>query len=614
MPDAKSLLDSFADGRITFADALKQVDLLLGAREMREEIRAEVESAFARGRLPTQVYQILRSKLDGMESDTDSANVSATEPEDTTNLETPGTAHLSESGTEFGDDATATEATIRDGDRQHAAGSALEKTVIESATEETTRTVASNVSEAHQADPDHASTRVIGAPVPGDSRFKPTGSNWARPDQWSESGTGPIKQGSVINDRFTIESELGKGGMGIVFKARDRRKEEARDADPYVAIKILNEEFRSHPQALISLQREATKAQTLAHPNIVTVYDFDRDGTTVYMTMELMRGQPLSDYIRSFRRGGASPDEAVPIIMKMAEGLAYAHKREIVHSDFKPGNVFLTEDNRVKILDFGIARATQYGGVEGQSRDHFDAGDLGALTPGYASLEMLKGELPDPADDVYALAVTAYQLLTGEHPFGRKSAEEALAGKMTPKPIKALMRREWQAIAKGLALTREERISDAGQFLRKFRGPTKAIKRASAAIVVLATLVAILIVWSLQPPQPPFPFEDLTLEQQEQFEALITGGELELTYPPELRGAFEFFAGAYEIHPRNPKAVAGLEEVANLILETSERISTRAEKQALLNELDDTFFQNEYLKDHKALAKLRKKLLNDAAL
>src|SRR6185503_3958598 len=106
-----------------------------------------------------------------------------------------------------------------------------------------------------------------------------------------EGHHGPLEPGAVIKKRFVLEKVLGKGGMGLVFGAIDRRKEEARDPNPRVALKVLNADFQRHPQAFMALQREARKAQSLAHPNVVTVFDFDRDGDAVYMTMELLQGR-----------------------------------------------------------------------------------------------------------------------------------------------------------------------------------------------------------------------------------------------------------------------------------------------------------------------------------
>ena len=200
--------------------------------------------------------------------------------------------------------------------------------------------------------------------------------------------TAPIPKGAfALKQRFILEESLGQGGMGQVFKARDLRKVEAQDDNPWVAIKILGEEFSRHPKALISLQREAKKSQQLAHPNVVTVYDFDRDGDRVFMTMELLQGAPLNGWKKIRYKEGKKPTPE-RMVKEMAAGLAYAHKFGVVHSDFKPDNVFVTTDGRVKILDFGIARIVD----SATEKDSFDAGELGALTLGFASLEMLQGD------------------------------------------------------------------------------------------------------------------------------------------------------------------------------------------------------------------------------
>jgi hypothetical protein len=131
--------------------------------------------------------------------------------------------------------------------------------------------------------------------------------------------------GDVLNGRFVLEERIGSGGMSTVYKALDRRKLEADDRNPYVAVKVLNVEFRSHPQSLIALQREAKKSQSLAHPNIVRVYDFDRDGSTVYMTMEYLSGKSLAQIFRARDFKGMSQEEAMPILEQIAAALKFAH-------------------------------------------------------------------------------------------------------------------------------------------------------------------------------------------------------------------------------------------------------------------------------------------------
>jgi len=191
--------------------------------------------------------------------------------------------------------------------------------------------------------------------------------------------------GSVLKGRFVLEEVVGRGGMSVVFKAKDLLKEEAQDRNPYVAIKVLNDEFRRHPQSLQALQRESRKAQKLAHPNIATVFDFDRDGSTVYMQMDYLEGQSLDRIIKNKHFYGMPTAKARPLIEGLGRALAYAHDNGIVHSDFKPGNCFLTNEGIIKVFDFGIARAAKLPDSEETELTKFDPGTLGALTPAYAS-------------------------------------------------------------------------------------------------------------------------------------------------------------------------------------------------------------------------------------
>src|SRR5262245_42780353 len=290
--------------------------------------------------------------------------------------------------------------------------------------------------------------------------------------------------GSIIKDRFVIESVIGRGGMGVVYRARDMRKEETRDRDPYVALKVLSDQFRRNPTMVIGLQREARKAQTLAHPNITTVFDFDRDDEIVYITMEVLEGKPLNQLIEMHPMG-LEKTRALHILRGLCLGLAYAHNKNIVHSDFKPGNVFVTEEDRSKILDFGIARAAPVERIEASQTTQFDASELGALTPSYASCEMFEGRDPHPSDDVYALAVVAYQLFSGKHPFDMAPAPQARSQKLEPTPIKGLKRREWRAIRRGLEFAREKRSANAAEFLRDLEGSPRLRLAVAAAAVLL---------------------------------------------------------------------------------------------------------------------------------
>ncbi len=386
-----------------------------------------------------------------------------------------------------------------------------------------------------------------------------------------EGHHGPLEPGSVIKKRFVLEKLLGKGGMGLVFGAIDRRKEEARDPNPRVALKVLNADFQRHPQAFMALQREARKAQTLAHPNIVTVFDFDRDGDAVYMTMEMLQGRGLDSMTREARGTGFKREIALPIIRGIAEGLAYAHRKGIVHSDLKPGNVFITEDNTAKVLDFGIARAVP--GVNKEAgEDVFDAGSLGAYTEAYATDEMIEGVDPHPADDMYALGIIAYELLTGLHPYQRHSAPGARKLGLKPEPLKGVKRKEARAIESCLSLERRRRPQDAAAFLKLFRGVTTLQKATLAATAVLTVVAGYQYYQYYVETSPAIPFNELPSQVQTQFTASMKEGNEFWTFfeteqqPDAALGAVELYSKAYALHPRNREAVAALKKAADTLL------------------------------------------------
>lgn len=302
--------------------------------------------------------------------------------------------------------------------------------------------------------------------------------------------------GAVIKQRFVLVELLGSGGMGQVFKARDLLREEAQDRNPFVALKVLNSEFSAHPASFMALQRESRRASSLAHPNVVIVHDFDRDGRRIFMTMEYLVGAPLDAFLRKEWSSGLPPDKAWPVIRDIASALDYGHHKRIVHSDLKPGNIFICADGTVKVLDFGISRLINSSDATKLDETVFDAGQrLGGLTPAYASLEMWNQQTPDPRDDVYALACVTYELLTGRHPFGRASAQDVLLRNLTPARIAGLNRSQWESLRNGLAIKREDRTASVGEFIEPFRpktllqrhGVLAAVAVGAVMIVALAT-------------------------------------------------------------------------------------------------------------------------------
>jgi len=220
------------------------------------------------------------------------------------------------------------------------------------------------------------------------------------------AATRPIgEEPTLIDDRYDIEARLGVGGMGAVYRARDRLMQEANDPDPFIALKLILDSVQD-PQASIALQREARRAQTLNHINIVRVFYFgrDKDGR-YYLTMELLRGKSLEQKLRD-EPGPMSFAAALPLIEKICSALSYAHAQGIVHSDIKPSNVFITDVGEPKLLDFGIASPMR--SASGRETQ-FNPRSLGALSPNYASIEQFLGMDADPRDDVYSVACLSYE-------------------------------------------------------------------------------------------------------------------------------------------------------------------------------------------------------------
>jgi hypothetical protein len=290
----------------------------------------------------------------------------------------------------------------------------------------------------------------------------------------------------VLKQRFVLDEKLGSGGMGTVFRAKDLRKVEARDSNPFVAVKVLNNDFREHPEAFIALQREAAKSQALAHRSIVTIHDFDKDGDVPFIIMELLEGQELSQLLRAYPTG-LPDDMAWSIIRCLCDALEHAHDAGLVHADFKPQNVFVAPNHTAKILDFGIARAVQVNQAQGEETV-FDSSRLAALTPAYASAEMLDGSEAEIPDDLFSLGVVIYLVLTGQHPYARVPANQAASEGLVPERPRRLSRRQWRVLERCLAFERAERPASVAQIKRQLLMPSPWRSRTSLVAALVTTL------------------------------------------------------------------------------------------------------------------------------
>lgn len=433
---------------------------------------------------------------------------------------------------------------------------------------------------------------ALAAPAPAAATLQLSPADAAAAAAVIPPGIGP---GTVLKDRFVLRREIGRGGMGTVHAAEDRRKLEAEDPEPMVAVKVLQPALAKHPAAFMALQRESRRAQELAHPNIATVYDFDRDGELVFMTMELLRGSPLDAVIRGTDGMGLEPRKAMQIVMGIAQGLAYAHRKGLVHADLKPSNVFLTEDGHPKILDFGIARAVP--GAARATLDKFDAGEFGAYTEAYATVEMVQGTDPNTADDIYALGLIAYELLTGRHPYQRLGAGEAQQRGLKPRSVGGLSRREWAVIERSLSFTRATRPADAGAFIRDLTGLSGLQKGLIAATAVLTLVAGYFGYARYEATGPAVAFEQLAPQYQAEFrEHMQLGNEdwqLYLAAQGESfdwQSALQSYAAAFAIHERNREAARALRNLADRVLEDHPQLA--GESAALMAELSPTYLAN----------------------
>lgn len=374
-----------------------------------------------------------------------------------------------------------------------------------------------------------------------------------------------VDVGSVVRGRFELESMIGEGGMGVVYRAVDRLHKEMQDRDPYVAIKILNANLKRHPSALIALQRETRKAQILAHENIINVHSFDRDGSIVYMTMELLDGKSLRTLVQE-NPAGIPASEAAPMIRSMAKALAYAHDNEVVHSDFKPANVFLTRKQQIKVLDFGLARANK-GATATESGSLLDSCVLAGMTPAYASPDVLAGNEPTPSDDVFSLAIVAFELLTGKHPFDYERVDTARLPAIKATPLPGLSRSQRKALMRAFEIEQGRRQKNAGEFLREFDVSVKT-KRALQGVAALAVLLPVAVFFLTdRSGEPAIPFESLPPEVRANFDRAVQEGEKALSFGAVgMNDALLYFSNAYQLHPNNPRAVRGLETVADRFL------------------------------------------------
>lgn len=293
--------------------------------------------------------------------------------------------------------------------------------------------------------------------------------------------------GKCLKDRYIIESQLGSGGMSDIYRAKDLNLESAGIDEPYVAIKVLLQQFSSISEAKQVLVKEAYKTQQLSHPNIIRVYDVDSHDNFHFIVMEWLDGETLEQVIKRSKPLGIPFKGAYKLIEQIGNALTYAHHMGIIHTDLKPSNIMLTRKGDIKVFDFGVARALQLNVDEYALQNHEQSSPLSGFTPAYASYEQIKGKSPCAADDVYAFSCIVYELLSCKHPYQRITADKVDL-KQTPlnKPSN-LNWYLWPALKKGLALKQEQRCENIQVILNKFSQklwPKLAIGTAASLIFI----------------------------------------------------------------------------------------------------------------------------------
>ena len=229
-----------------------------------------------------------------------------------------------------------------------------------------------------------------------------------------------MNEGMLLNSRYQLLERLGVGGMADVFRARDLMLERS------VAIKILHETYSDDNAFQDRFRQEARAAANLSHPNIVTVHDFGFDHDQLFIVMEHIPGKDLKTLLR--QRGRYSVEDAIPLMVQACAGIGYAHRAGLVHCDIKPHNMIVTPDARLKVTDFGIARALST--IMPDER-----ADVVWGSPQYFSPEQAVGEAPSPASDVYSLGVVLYEVITGALPFTAPTSDELARMHLEANPV-----------------------------------------------------------------------------------------------------------------------------------------------------------------------------------
>ena len=299
--------------------------------------------------------------------------------------------------------------------------------------------------------------------------------------------SGDLPEGTLCADRYLVEHAIASGGLSTVYRATDRRDGRA------VALKVLHPSLAGDPEAVASFAREADHGWALRHPGFVNVLAQGWIDDRPFLALELLEGESLAAALRGRFAGGAPWPVARRILRRVGVAVAHAHARGLVHADLKPGNVFLLGNGDVRILDLGAVQLARGDSPRERDRSTGAADASGtALTPAYASPELLGGASARPCDDVFSLAVIGYELVSGRHPFDRRAADRARSLGLEPERPAGLPAHAWRTLRRGLDLSGRRRPSGMAVFVAGLYTCLPAAIAAAAAAVPLGWLATTL--------------------------------------------------------------------------------------------------------------------------
>ena len=370
---------------------------------------------------------------------------------------------------------------------------------------------------------------------------------------------------------YEILSPLGAGGMGEVWKARDTR------LDRHVAVKVLPDHLAKHPESLARFEREAKAVAALNHPNITGIFDLGNTDGTAYVAMELLEGESLRTRLE---QGSLTPKKATELAIQLAQGLAAAHEKGVVHRDLKPDNLWITKEGRLKILDFGLAKqlpgmgkgSDSYLPTAAISPGHHTEKGMILGTLGYMSPEQVRGESVDARSDIFSLGVVLFEMLTGRRAFLRDTASDTMAAILRDEPqeiegasrpippgLKRIVDHCLEKVPEARFQSARDMVFDL-EHVAESPGPQRAVFRGSRGLAGAATAAALLAIgllglgfWLGQGRKPPLPtFTQLSLGDDAVEAARFLRSGTSVVYATFSRDTNRKFKSIHLVEPGNP--------------------------------------------------------------